>query len=449
MDSKINKNMYGKIYVIEDNNKTSYNFIYFDDYINIVCNDPEEMHKILKKQRWINAISIDNKQMVFSIGDVKYIYSNMNVLQFKSPITIYGNTKVDRSSISTFNQLYISGNLVNNVFPASKIIELESKESIILKFKNNNEIDIVKNYLNTFDVIATIGGPINWEVGKIFDIAKTITSKIKFVFKRAQRIDKIFEYSKIFYNLMVLLCGRRNVDFDINIRVKSKVDGKTFQNDYKVYIDNGYNENYSEVAEFDNVIKIENIWEHIDGLLSLFVENSNQPMLNYIIDNNSATYSEFNVINACNAINNEFDIKVSIDKKFKDFAINYINSISRKEFSEKDRKTHLKSILEDKNKEKIFLKIKIEILYKYYVDYIVRLKKENYLPFCNNVSPNKFMYYLPKFLKIRNSAAHSQVEWCDGKYLFGYIDIIIYFCIFERAGYEIDKIKYELARLFN
>ena len=447
MSMVYDKNIFGKLFIIEADKKTSYNFAYIDKYVNIICSSPEETYKIVKKQQWINAISADGKQIVFSVGDARFTWGNINILRFRSPITIYGNIKIDRSRILTFNQIYFYGKLVNHAFPASKIIELNKDNGLSLKFKENKEVDLEKNYQNKFNIIATIGGPLNWEYGKIFDIAKTITSKIKLVFNRAQRINKIFEYVKVFNKIMVLLCGRNNVDFEIGIRVKSSIGNKPILNDYKVYVDTGNSEQYSDIAKIENVIKVEKIWDNIDKIFNLFLSDFDQPMLDYLIDNNRNEYSGFNIINTCNSINNEFDIKAKNDKEFQSYAIQYIQTIKRIEFTEKDRKKHITLLKNKKDYSKFFLKIKIEIIFKYYYKQIAELHKEFRLDFCRFIAPNKFLYYLPKFLSIRNSAAHSEVQWSDGKHLFGYVDLLIYFCIFERLGYDINIIKYELANL--
>lgn len=447
MSSEFENNLFGKLYIIEVNKKASYNFAYIDKYVNIICNDPEDLYEIVKKQHWINAVSTDNKQIVFSVGDAKFILGDINILQFKSPVIIYGNIKIDRSSILTFNQLYFSGELVNDIYPASKIIELKKDKNISLEFKNNEEVDLKKKYKNKFVLIATIGGPIYWEYGKIYDIAKTITSKIKFEFVRTQRIDNILNFAKIFYNVMVLLCGRNNIDFDIGIRVKSTAGKKKLLNEYRVFVDNGYNEKFSSVANIDSIMKIEKIWEHIDGLLDLFINDKNKPILSYLIDNNSNRCNGYNIINVCNSIENEFDIKVINDSIFNEYAEQYIKQIKRKGFSNKNRVEHIKILKAKKNLDKFFIRIKIEIIFKYYYKYIINLNNELKFSFCRYVAPNMFLYILPKFLEIRNSAAHKEVQWGDGKYLYNYVDLLIYFCIFERAGYDVKTVMFEIGKL--
>ena len=297
---------------------------------------------------------------------------------------------------------------------------------------------------------AVIGGPINWEnTGKIFNIADSIRSKFVIRFKKPQSLDKVYYYSKVLYELFTLLTRHKNLDIVMRIVMYYKHDSVTITNDYGIYMNNDIKENYSTKINVYNSMQVENLWESIQNLFGFFFDQNLKPNLDFCCDNNEDLFSSIDVINVCNSLNREFDILCIYFKRFNDYTVKYIYNLKRKDISQTKKNELIKCIqsCNGEKLEKVYLKLKIEILFKWFLKYIKIIEKNSNrdrLPY----NYKNFIKLLPKFIDIRNSAAHAFVEWNESKNLMTHMEMIVYLAIFYRAGYNLKAIIDEISKVF-
>ena len=476
MNKQIDNNFCG---ILQYNYGTEVDDLFFhvvDDLVTLLPATEESKKRIINSVESVKSKELkerDNTRWLFGFaengcsvaffqpGDLNINFSfpiDLQPAKFRTPIILQSTTP-SGIDLHTFNEIEFCGGIVDLLYFPSKAIEgCASDRTISFREPKHytrrfsvNVNDVV------FDVVFTVSfKDLVRELGKVPDLRRYIHSVLRFEFHSAQPIDTFETYYKYALRFFQFCVGRNNLDF--NVKLYQRTEKQRFSILTK-FVD-GFDDYANDKLDCIHLIHFEDLKNKFPKLFSVLNEKAQQPNLLFLPKRNKDIGYVY--------YTNITDLCVSLDKEY-----NYIKSklLDNNKKQAKALAKELNSYIDKSNypqnvKEKAkalncgelanmqpSLKEKIIVLYDDFAVQLNEISNCNYHDHDNSTSIEKysdedFKRLIGKFVQIRNSAAHSGIIWNEGIEIYQHLQLLMYFCVLNRAGYTLEESKKVLLNIF-
>lgn len=203
-----------------------------------------------------------------------------------------------------------------------------------------------------------------------------------------------------------------------------------------------------------NVISFGLLGDKFPSLFKILAEEQTQPHLLFLSkrnkESNSIKYTD--VGDLCVAFDREFRLRPINESEKQDDISLFCNEIEKfingSKHSEelKNRAKGLIGTLKNPSPKMV-----ISSFYDCFEEFLKKIteqKDHDTYGIAKFYSNDDFKKLISKFVDIRNKAAHIGIVWNKGIEIFVHLKILIYFCVFKRAGYSGDESAQILSWLF-
>jgi len=208
------------------------------------------------------------------------------------------------------------------------------------------------------------------------------------------------------------------------------------------------------VLDSINVIRLNFLGDKFPRLLKILAEEQTQPHLLFLSkrnkESNNIQYTD--VGDLCVAFDREFRLKPIEESEKQDDISSFCDEIekfiSESKYSE-ELKNRAKGLIG--NLKNPSPKMVISSFYDCFEEFLKKIteqKDHDKYGIVKFYSNDDFKKLISKFVDIRNKAAHEGIVWNSGTEIFVHLKILIYFCVFKRAGYSGDESSQMLSWLF-
>lgn len=413
---------------------------------------------------WLYGISDDNRQVAICVGsEIKTSMAtplNLKAEHFKASIILKScSNDVVNISESGFYTIEFYGGIVDILFNPAQMLDRDVTTGNVLK-RNNDEYEQQYNVQvdgDVFSVRYSIDSRelFTWELGKVPDLRNNIHSVVYFNFEEKRQISDIFKYYHYAKCLFQFCSASANVGFGIRLSIKDDM-GRRSSFDVKMI------EEYDDYAEgrldIVHVISLKHLGQNAARLFTVLNENKSKPYMQFLPERNKNAnrilYTDINDL--CISLEGEYS-KIKTDRSddnklhAKALANKLLNEIEKEACPEVVKKkardiinTQLKSFLPS-------LKEKISWLYEQFEVYIKTIASPDEhvkIDIVKAYTLEEFKKKISEFVAMRNKASHGGFEYNDGTEIYMHLELLVYFCILNRAGYSGEESAQILSWLF-
>lgn len=419
--------------------------------------------------------SADNKSWVFGYSDdscsiamlrTKHLSSkisaprDLSISRFSTPL-IVKSMSPNNVDLHTFDMIEFRGGIIDILHMPSLAFRVDENERCI-KFTDKNSYS--KTYSveidnETIEVSYSVDiSELKLEAGKTPDLRNAVHSVLRFDFDNSKQLNDIYKYYSYAMNLLQFCCGSLNVGFEIRLYKKEirSIDNKEAKlvTPILVKFKDGFDDYANDALDFSSVIRFSFLDEKFPRLLKILVEKQTQPHLLFLSkrnkERNNIQYTD--VGDLCVAFDREFHLKPIEENEKQGDILSFCDEIEKfigeSKYSE-ELKNRAKGLI--RNLKNPSPKMVISLFYDRFEKFLKKIteqKDHDKYGIVKFYSNDDFKKLISKFVDIRNKAAHKGIVWNDGIEIFVHLKILIYFCVFKRAGYSDDESAQMLSYLF-
>ena len=457
-------------------------------YIKMLDVYESDEYKHSKTITWVFGVDERGRSVAFSKKNrvCKSIVSpiTLNAATFVTGVIVTTKSPV-LADISSFDSIEFAGETIDLLYPPTSAL-VYNRENAAISFKNKKDytktykLEINEEHMN---IDFSINTRYSWNISKAPDLREEIKSFIKLSFDGAKPLEAIAAYYGYIMSLCEFCIRQRNLSLEITLNKKyeHKVNnGKSEILNEKIFVKffDGHDDYAHEKIEYCMDLNFRNLGDRLPYLFKLLSEKNTKPNLLYLpyrnIDSNSINHTM--ITDLCASIEREYGFifgnpSNNSDANCSQFGAKMLHRELKaivKNFKHKNkidnitREKALNLIGKLKNSEPSF-KEKSGKLYNLFKDYIKPIAEDIIqIPYDFN-DPSKVKKYRQgtvydekEFKKIvgifyatRSRASHGLIVWDESSMsVYKYLELIVYFCILYRAGYELDECQNLLKPIF-
>lgn len=380
---------------------------------------------------------------------------NLGTATFRTPI-ILQTTVPEDVDLHTFDAIEFRGGIVDLLHLSGRAV-VENYEEKRIDFCDEETFTAcytVNVDGEVFDVTYTVDVRYISDSGKVPDLRNNICSVLRFNFSVERLVQEFVKYYN--YALQLFRFCTRHMNLGFEVRLYRSIDGnvKTILTKIK----DGYDDYANHLLNLNKVIRFEFLGTKFPQLFKLLNEETTAPSLLFLPKRNSESGYVFytNVTDICVALEREFDLSENeLTGPLKDQAMDLakeLNTIIDKSKYDIAVKNKAKGLINGNLPDfKPSLRQKMVTLYDEFttpMKCITEPKLHVECGIAKTYTDKEFKTLMNKFIKIRNSSAHSGVVWNEGIEIYVNLQLLVYFNILKRAGYTVDESQMVLSFLF-
>lgn len=411
-----------------------------------------------KREIWMYGVDEFGRSVAFlkNSGLNHYISApvSLNTAKFFAPIILRSESP-SGIDLSMFDVIEFRGGIVDILYPPSKAIdEKYSEKSLIFRDKNTFEKTVpVCVEGKQFKFIYSVSTEdLSMETGKVSDLREHVHSVVRFQFDELQSVYDIKKYYIYALQLFQFCVGRLNVNFEMRMYL-SKNQSKIF-----VKFQDGFDD-YPEDLNIMKVIRFDFLGEKISDVFSLLNDEKRRPHLLFLPKRNKDRWSikYTDVTDLCVALENEYNFTEPKSsethreeaKKLTEHLLYCIKKYDCSEYVKNKARAILSGQLKNFRpslKEKICM-----LCDEFYADMqeITEPQTKVDLNITKTYSADEFKSKIKEFIELRNRTSHAGIVWNEGIDIFFHLQLLVYFSILKRVGYDIQQIKSILSFIFS
>jgi hypothetical protein len=274
----------------------------------------------------------------------------------------------------------------------------------------------------------------------------SLKSFIQLQFETPQDFITIRRYTRIINAMLAVFARQGNINFDVNIKQKTKSDKFMGTGICKVFVDN---EDFYK-PQSHQIVPMQSLFDYLPQIIKIVARGEAETILALLPkrnkDRNGITIT--NVQDLCTALEAEYNLSSSKTPTSKDTAIQLLkegikttikNFAAENDFIDPNKETTIGSCF---NYLELNLKSKIFALYGQHKASIDGIRQKHHLP-------EMTIENISKFVKLRNTRVHTgKIVWGDSAELYTSLMALLYSCFFARAGVPNETIASILPRIF-
>ena len=361
------------------------------------------------ESHFIYGVSDKGKQVAFLCKTgFNFTYSDSGVISANFPVAmIIQGAK--RDNLNKFKRITFYGGIVNFLKHPESCIQHDFEENTNwindIKFKRSDEFttnyDLTLNKIKCRLVCSCLKAADENRIGQGAILCR-LHSTFCFDFDKEQPIEDIDKYYTYAQQLFQFCSGRENVGFTIELSVPSNFKGESCTMSAQVRHRDGFRDYANDMLHLQTKIVFNSLGDKLPRLIELFSNKETTPLLKFFPTENRNSNVVFN--------RQYLDLCIAVEREF------YLNNKVN---------TPKKNCLKDKEPT---ARQKIRRLYKYFEDDIEQISS-------SPLSSKKMNDGISKFLKTRDSSAHSIGNIEDDTDIFFRLRLTVYLSVLQRAGY--------------
>lgn len=478
MDKTIRNNISGilQLLPIETNNNYDTFFSMSENIVTILPFTDEskkEAHCLSytdgsnEKNHWLFGITEDGRSIAFlkknRLSNFLSSPITLNASCFHTPLIVKSTTP-DFLDLRTFNIIEFRGGIVDLLHsPNLAIDEFSDRSSIQFMeystFTKSFDIELAKE---KFKITYSIDlSELKIETGKLPDLRNNIHSILRFEFDEDKPLDKIEMYYRFALSFFQFCSGALNVNFDTRLYQTRRSNDNRIVRSSPILVDlvDGFDDYANEKLNFTQVIRFRFLGDQLPQLFQLLNIEKTRPNTNFFPKRNkdSGKILYTDVADICAAFEMEYSFSnvtsdISLKKQAENLTKELMCIIDAKSDINDMVKSKAKNILSSQLKGfSPSLKEKINAIYMEFEEVIRQItqKPEHIeLGICKIYTLEEFKSKISDFVAIRNKGAHSSIVWNKSTEIYMHLNLLIYFSILKRAGFEKNKSAEMLSWLF-
>ena len=312
----------------------------------------------------------------------------------------------------------------------------------------------------------------NYEISyDIPDLKNNISSVLRFEFEERKSLDEIEKYYNYALKLFQFCTGRLNVRTNICL-----FDSKNTEDPFYVRFKDGYSDYANDKMQPLQQIRLLSLDDKLPKLLALLNDEKNKPYLEFLPFTNKLAgwVSYTQVIDLCVSFENEYELldkeqseelstaasafadelreyicNADVDNVIKQKACSIIaGNLKHFKPSLKERMFYIFDRYKDIMRKITEQRQETGISGEYLSNEAIKNLDHQVLGITKFFTDEEFKKKIRSFIEARGSIAHAGIKWNGSEEIFNHLVLLIYFSIFERAGYEKENTGKILSWLF-
>lgn len=483
MKYNIPKDLNGVLYSKEDENRIYAFFNLKNNVVTILFIDInkeyiEKCNKEDDEDEWLYGIAEDGSYIAFLNMGGYDINPSINksapvciaTFKFFTPLIIKNNRPFN-TAIETFNVIEFRGEIIDDLYSPNNILieEIDPEKGIQINFKdpklytkgyniklnstNQKNEQIKEQFILEYSVCMN---DLTKKMNENLDLKNEIHSVIRFKFQTEQPLMTIETYYLYALKLCQFCTKQQNVKFEIRLYKKEFLSSPIL-----VAYKDAYNDYYRNNNIIGNIITLPSLGEKLPQLFKILIDNKKSPHMLFLPDSNERNRSIYytNVTDICIAFEKEYNLlsdKNEIDKENKEAAKELtqklINLIQEQEDCPEKVVSKATNLINTQLKGFTpSLKEKIITLYEEFelpLKKVTEIKNHDIYGIQKFYTKDEFKEHIKQFIDIRNKASHVGIHWNEGIKIYYHLQVLVYLCILNRAGYTKEESSLILQNLF-